>query len=283
MLKELQTVHQKFVETMKEEKGVSGAWLFGSVGRGGSDEYSDVDAVFLVEENAFPELDRKREALLRGVCDEVVLEYAEGFNSDAIKNYGFLLKWNGRVFQYDLFLLNRGRIDDYFCRLHYTDLREEQVLFDRDGAVQALIRSAPRGEVWRDDPRRLIADYWYHAHMTAKYLIREDFFKLEAVTRVLYDTHASLLLTALDRLPWGGSANKLSHIDREKQRHLTKYGCTVDFREMREKLRRSMEWFTEDSEALFGEAEAEYARRVGKAVRAEWERLLREVPQNGKI
>lgn len=273
MLRELQTVHEKFVEAMKREEGVMGAWIFGSVGRGGSDEYSDIDAVFLVEESAFSALDRKREALLRSVCDEVLLEYAEGFNGEAIKNYGFLLQLNDRIFQYDLFLLNRARLDDYICKLHYTDLREEQVLFDRGGAVRKLIGLA-HGEPWRDDPRRLIADYWYHAHMTAKYLIREDFFKLEAVTRVLYDTHASLLLTALDELPWGGSANKLSHIDGEKQRHLTQYGCTADFREMTEKLRRSMEWFIEDSETL--SAEAEYARHVGEAVRAQWEKILSE-------
>ena len=59
---------------------------------------------------------------------------------------------------------------------------------------------------------RLITTYLYHFHMTAKYLIRQDYFKLNHVMRTLYDTHF----------------------------------CIDDFSINRKNLLKSMEWFEEE-------------------------------------
>ena len=86
--------------------------------------------------------------------------------------------------------------------------------------------------------------------MTAKYLLREHYYKLKHVMRVLYDSHVSLLLTKYDRKKWGGAENKLRFIPEDKKRHLMQYYCTADFAADRERLVRCFEWFEEDSDGF---------------------------------
>ena len=132
------------------------------------------------------------------------------------------------------------------CRLHYTDLRQENVLFDKTGDVRKLVEAAPKGDVWKADLEALCVTYWFHANMTIKYLKRRDFFKLNNVMRRLMDTHVELLLTGYDRITWGGTANKLHFIPDEKQKHVMKYGCVEDFELNKDNLRQSFDWFEED-------------------------------------
>lgn len=209
MLKELLHVHNAFITAMKAEEGVLGAWYFGSAARGTTDEYSDIDIVFLVQGEAFATVDQKLSLMLGEACDKVLLCWPEDFNSQAIKNYGFILQQQERLFQYDVFLLNKEKIDDLMCRIHYAELQPQHIIFDKNGSVHALIDEAIKGEPWRDDISKLIKTYWFHVQMSAKYIARQDFFKLNAVLRILMDTHGSLLLTAHDKTTWGGAANKL--------------------------------------------------------------------------
>lgn len=103
MVKELHNVHNAFLKMMEAERGVLAAWYFGSVSRGTMDELSDIDIVFLVKEASFSLVDKNLARMLNEVCDEVVLCWPESFNGDAIKNYGYLIKHNQKLFQYDFF------------------------------------------------------------------------------------------------------------------------------------------------------------------------------------
>ena len=64
MLKELQIVHNAFLKMMEAEQGVLGAWNFGSVANGITDEHSDIDIVFLVEGLSFLSVDNRLTQLL---------------------------------------------------------------------------------------------------------------------------------------------------------------------------------------------------------------------------
>ena len=249
MNKALLTIHDRFVSLMRDQPGVWGAWYFGSASRGLSDPYSDLDVVFLLDGEGFHAAADRLTEWLASCCDRVILCWPEGFNGEAIVNNGYLLELDGQIVVYDLFLLNGKRLDEGICRMHYADLREDSVIFDRDGRVRELIGS-PAAAPWRDDLARLVDTYWYHAHLSAKYLLRGDFFKLEAVTRTLMDAHVSLLLTAYDQTTWGGSANKLRFLPADLQRHLTKYGCVDNFRLMRSNLLQCLRWFEADAKAI---------------------------------
>lgn len=270
MLTELESANEKIISIMKENEIVLGSWYFGSVSRGISDEYSDIDIVFLAENDGFENLSNELTDLIAPVVDKVVMCWAEDFNSEKIKNYDLLLMSNGKIFQYDIFLLNKKYIGDFMCRLHYAGLSEENVIFDKTDDVKRLAGAAPEGSRWSADIGRLIETYWLHVHMSAKYFLRKDFFKLEGVLRILMDTHASLLLAGLDETNWGGAANKLHFISPEKQSHLMKYGCTGDFRLVRNNLLQSIAWFEEDAEEIGTPENRRRSGELGKLVKEYW-------------
>lgn len=250
MNEKLLGIHERLMTIVRDQPCIRGAWYFGSASRDLADEYSDLDVVFLVDSAGFDEVAARITDWLKACCDRVVLCYPEGFNGEAIVNNGYLLETDGQIVCYDVFLLNSDRLEDDICRMHYAGLQESSIIFDRDGSVRALAASAPSGDPWRDDIDRLVSVYWYHSHLSAKYLMRGDFFKLENVTRALMDAHVSLLLTVHDALLWGGSANKLHYLPANLQEHVRHYGCVADFPLMRSRLLQCFRWFAEDVRAV---------------------------------
>lgn len=270
----LQRLNEEFICRMKEEPGVLGAWEFGSGMHGTRDAYSDIDIVFLVAESDYFRIDGKLKEILEGACDDVVIFWPEDFNGESIRNYDCLVEREGKLLQYDIFLLNDARLDDGMCRVHYADLREENIYYDREGKVRALIGGVTDRGPWREDVMRLIDTYWLHINMTAKYFLRQDYFKLEGVFRILMDVHVSLLLTAYDETVWGGTANKLHYLPEEKRNHLKKYYCDADLDQVKDNLWQEMQWFEEDVRELYaGEAERRHSEISGK-VKREWKSLL---------
>lgn len=271
MLKELTDVNNRFAQIMKNCDGVLGAWYFGSVSRDKSDGLSDIDIVFLIDEKNFDTIDKGLDDMLCSVCGEIVLRWEEDFNGDAIKNYCYLIRHGGKLFQYDVFLLNQGNIDDFMCQIHYTGLKSSAVIFDKNNSVEALIEKGIKGTPWRGDLHRLITTYWFHVQMSAKYLIRKDYFKTEGVLRILTDAHTSLLLSVFDRTTWGGSANKLHFIPSDMQEHLMLYGCVNDFGVVKENLSKEMRWFCDDVNFSDNEEEKVYNNRLAEIIVSDWE------------
>lgn len=175
MLAVLQKANEKIISLMKKQQGILGSWYFGSVAHEMEDEYSDIDIVFLAEDAAFEEIDCRLKDLLTEVVDKVVIHWAEEFNNDRIKNYDFILMLDGQIFQYDVFLLNKAHLDDFMCRIHYTNLQVKDIIFDIHGEVKKLVETAPKGNYWTDDIDRLTDTYWLHVQMSVKYFLRKDF------------------------------------------------------------------------------------------------------------
>lgn len=270
MLTELIESNRKIISIMKSQEGVLGSWYFGSVSHKMTDEYSDIDIVFLVDNCVFEDLGRDITKIIASAVDKVILCWAENINNEKIVNFDLLLMFHGEVFQYDIFLLNKEYIDDFMCKLHYINLRSENVIFDLQGEVKKLLDNVPTGSLWSEDVSRLIDTYWLHVQITVKYFLRKDYFKLEGILRILMDTHASLLLTGFDKIKWGGSASKLHFISAEKQQHLMKYGCMEDFAHVRNNLLQSISWFEEDIEEIGTSTEQQHSCELGKIIKPYW-------------
>lgn len=251
MNKALMGIKDDFVRLIENNDGFYAAWDFGSETHGLSDEYSDADIVLLANGCSFAVLTKEAEELLGRVCDGIELCYPEGFNGDAIVNNGYLIKKDGELFQFDIFILNSLMLSDCLCRMHYAELKEEHIIFDRTGQARELIGLDINGNFWSDDVSRLETVYWYHAYMAHKYLARGDFFKLYNVIHTMYEAHCSLLLTEYDCISWGGSANKLNFIPKDKQEHLKKYCCTENMDAARDNILFSIKMFLTDSEEIF--------------------------------
>lgn len=250
MNKILEKIKTEFVEQIQKSEMVLGAWNFGSETHGLSDEYSDVDIVLLIEGTSFTHFSNKIEKYLKMVCDDILVCYPEGFNGEAIVNNGYLISCNNKIFQFDIFLINSERLKDYICKMHYAELSEQDIIFDKTGMVKQLISANLKGSFWNDDLMQLQNTYWYHAYMTKKYIARKDYFKLYNVLHTLYETHVSMLLVGFDEITWGGNANKLHFIPEDKQKHLKRYYCPEDFDTVRDNLVYCMKMFDEDAKEV---------------------------------
>ncbi len=268
MLSELETVNNKFISLIKNTDGILAAWYFGSAMHGISDEYSDIDIVILADENAYRKTDDMLTDMLGSLCDEVILCWGEDFNGEAIKNYDCLLSKHGKIFQYDVFLLNNNHIDDYICRLHYADITENDIIFSDKNTTEKIFGNKVKGNTWQADVNRIAETYWLHIQMSIKYFLRRDFFKLNGVLRILMDTHASLLLTKYDKITWGGIANKLHFIPAEKKTHLMRYGCTEDLNKVKTNLLWSLEQFENDlNEIAANDPNAEHYKKLADIIK----------------
>lgn len=263
-------MRNNFIEQVSLLPEVLGAWNFGSETHGLSDEFSDVDIILLIEGNNFDAFVSSLDSHMQRISDEVLLCWPEEFNSEAIINNGYLLSRDEKIFQFDIFLLNSRKLDDFMCRLHYMDLKEENVIFDKKGLVQELVLAGLKGNYWSDDIVRLEQTFWYHANMTSKYLKRKDYFKLRNVINTLFETHLSMLLTGYDKITWGGSANKLRYIPKEKQEHLKLYYCLEDFEQVKVNLIKCMNEFQMDAKDVYAIKVINYSTHLGDKVMKNW-------------
>ncbi|MCH5194648.1 MAG: hypothetical protein J1F11_11855 [Oscillospiraceae bacterium] len=277
MNQDLKNIFEKFIEKTRSMDEILGAWNFGSEMHGKADEYSDVDVVLLIDGESFVRMEQTVDDLLPEICDDVLLRWEEDFNGEAIVNNGYILRNNGVLFQFDVFLINNDMLDDFMCKIHYTDLSEKDIIFDKRGEVKRLSENSPKGSLWSADICRLQRTYWYHLNMAAKYLLRHDLFKLEGIFRTLYDTHASLLLSAYDTITWGGQASKLKYIPEEKQEHLKKYYCTDDLGLDRDNLVTSAELFEKDLSEILAEKNMLHKPETGIAVKKQLIDLTSEI------
>ena len=263
MNRELEKIKYNFIHHVKDIDSVLGSWNFGSETHNLSDDYSDVDIALLIEGKQFCQFTFLLEQILESISDKIVLCWPERFNSEAIINNGYLKLNGSNIFQFDVFLLNSEKIDDNMCRLHYTGLNESDVIFDKTGMVNKLMKMRLTGTLWSDDTTYLEKTYWYHASMTGKYLKRKDYFKLNRVLHTMYETHISMLLIGFDKITWGGSANKLHFIPIEKQAHLKKYYCPENLENVEQNLISCMKWFQEDTKEVYGLKGLEYSTYLG--------------------
>lgn len=270
MLQELVNVNEQYISYMKKQQCVLGSWYIGSISHETTDDYSDIDISFLIEDSEFESIGQKSLDFMSSIVDDVIICWAENFNNKKIKSYSFILKLKCHIFQYDVVLINKNYTDYHMCKIFYMNLQNEHIIFDKQEYVKELVLNAPLGSFYSMDRKRIIETYWFYVEMSIKYFKRKDFFKLEGVMRVLFDMHSSLILTGYDKINWGGTENKLHFIDSRKQKHLMKYGCIEDLSCMRNNLLQSICWFEEDVEDIGTVENQKYSHTIGELIKEHW-------------
>jgi len=241
---------EKLTEIIEKDKRCLGGWHFGSISRGMDDEYSDVDPVFVIDGRYFEEFDNELPQLFEKICDRVVICWPMFYNNDEIKAYGFDIQIDGKVFLFDIFLINSLKTESWGFREHSTGIKEENIIFDRDGVIAEIVKNAPKGEIPIRNVSQIIDTYWFHIHMITKYFSRQDYFKILNNINVLMNAHTELLLSEYDCITWGGWESKLQFIPSEKQEHLKLYYRLTDLDSVKNDLKTSMNWFSEDAQEI---------------------------------
>jgi predicted nucleotidyltransferase len=254
------------VDELKKDSRCLGGWHFGSIARGLDDEYSDVDPIFVIDGDHFEEFNGDLKGIFSKMFDEVITFWPESFNNDEIKNYGIDIRIKGKIYQFDIFLLNSKKLDGWWCKIHYTDAKLKDVIFDRTGSIHQLLSNAPKGEIPERDLLYIIETYWQHVHMILKYFHRKDYFKVLKVIDVLMKSHVELLLAEYDKISWGGWESKVKYVPHEKQEHLKKYFASNDLELMKLNVRESIGYFSADAKEICMNKQVEYPFAMEKAI-----------------
>lgn len=265
----LENIFEKSVELLKQDSRVLGGWHFGSVARKQDDEYSDVDPVFLIEDENFNEFDLQIPELFKQITDECILIWPEEFNSGSLKNYAVLLKSeNGEIFQYDFTIINKAKAHKPFCKIFYQECSVNNIIFDKNGDVASLFASNTNENVFRIDIQHKINKYWLFCFLTVKYYKRGNIFHLQSTIQELFHTHVNLLLSRCNKPIYGSFPNQIkNNLSQDKQAELINYFCKGELSDIKETLLVVMDIFSKDAVALCEENGLEYDYSLENAVK----------------
>lgn len=274
MNKKLISALDQLTEIFKNDSRCLGGWEFGSVARGLSDEYSDVDPVFVIDGNFFEEFDKDLYSMFEQICDEIIIYWHETFNNDEIKNYGIEILIQEEILQFDIFLLNSLKQDSWWFELHSTDVDFKDIIFDRGSEISKIVKHAPKGTLCKYDTIYAIETYWHHTHMIIKYFKRKDYFKLLKTIEILMRSHVYLLLSEYDQTTWGGWESKIKFIPQEKQNHLMNYYASNDFDIIAKNIMESIIFFSLDAKEICRDQTLTYPLKMEEKIMSEWKKQM---------
>lgn len=256
----LKQIMNESVCRMKADERVLAGFLAGSAGMNGEDEYSDVDAVFIVRREAFGDITCSVGDFFGEICDEIELVWAERFNTADHHNYAVLMRAGEDLLQYDI------NIDTPDFQPVRKVLRD-QILFDKAGLLEA-VEQLPAVEFSAEKIRWHIEAYWVWMYIHAKYLARRDFVKLVYVQQELFNNHLVVVRNLYEQamgFEWWPQAVKALPQE-AKRSSMMQYLCHPDIDSVREKLKGQIEDFKSDARQLCGKLEIEYPERLETAV-----------------
>lgn len=267
MHKDLEQAFYKVVEILKADLRCKGGWQYGSVGRGTADIYSDYDPVYLIGDKDFEQFAAEVPTILKAACDELVISWAENYNSAYFKNFCSLIKLNGNLHQIDFFLLNADYPQEWMCRQHLKGCTRDNIIFDRTGEVGELLDKGYRTENYIPDVVRAMDTYWFHTEMLIKYFKRKDIFKLIKNIDFLFHAHVDLLLSQYDTLDWGSWESKVKHcVPDDKQAHLREYFTTADFVCLENAIKKCLQLFKQDAAEACASKDVTYPEHIAEDV-----------------
>jgi len=264
----LKDVFDKSVAHYRGDARVLGAWVYGSVNHESQDQYSDVDPMFLIRDEAFEAIDREMPDLFKGWCGRIDLWWPEGFNGDKVRNYTILFPGEGdRLLQYDVNFMKSSALDEEFGRSFLSRCRPEQILFDPTGRLGEVLRTAPRTPPGSDRLAWFIEKYWLYAFISTKYFARSDIFKLIYACNEMFGTHMEILLRRYGKPSTGWWATNIKQFPKDVQGELKIYFGPPELGSIREGFFRQMDLFARDARAACERHGIAYPAAVEQRIR----------------
>jgi hypothetical protein len=257
---ELKKIFDSSVERMKADSRVLAGFVTGSADTSHEDEYSDVDAVFIVTDDAFGDIIASLSNFFAAMCDRMELVWAERFNNDMHHNYAVLMRVGEDLLQYDI------SIDKQGFRTK-RKVSAQQQIFDKTGCLEITQEPPPQ----QFSPELLkwhIEAYWVWIYIHAKYLRRGDFIKLVYVQQELFNNHIVILRNlhkqALAFNWWPQALKALPEAG--KRDWMMRYLGHPDINSIREKLMNQIETFSADARKMCQTLNIDYPDSTEKAV-----------------
>jgi len=237
-----------------------GMYLHGSIGRGETDAYSDVDVCAVIEDADYEAV----KAEMRGVCERafgpVVIWLPEGERPNYC-NFAFLFQHGSELLLTDFDIIARSLFVEW-------NQPPDRILWDRDG-VLASVAAVPRRtpDAATGEALHMLDTYWVYAYLSGKYWRRGDLFKLLYVQQTLLHLHVRLL-GLLHRGAggqwWAGDIAHLPGADRERMRA---YFTQADPADVAASLAQALDLFHADAINLCADLGVVYPPEREEAVR----------------
>lgn len=190
-----------------------GIYLHGSIGRGETDAYSDIDVCAVIADEAYEGFKAGMQGLCDSVFGPVVIWLPEGEQAGYC-NYAFLFEHGDELLLTDFDIITRSLYVQW-------NQAPDQVLYDPTGLLATTGQAGGPHEVDNQRVARLIDTYWVYAYLNGKYWKRQDLYKLLYVQQTLMQLHVrvlNVLRNASEGHWWASDVSRLTGDDQERLR-----------------------------------------------------------------
>jgi hypothetical protein len=271
---------RKLLETtlaiLEADPRISGAWMYGSIGADTEDELSDVDPVFLVNDEDFEAVDSELRPMFERLCERVVLWWPDSMDTagSGSRNYAVLFEADGDLLQYDVTIMMESCLANSRASVFLAGVTGEQIFFDQKSLISEAISRFEPASVSPEYLEWMVRRFWVYAYIHIKYLLRDDAFKLRFAQAMLFESHVAALQVLQPHWAWHwwpvGAKRACSP---EGRKALLDYLAPGDRASVQAAFLREMDTFSRDAKAACealgvaypSEVECEVRRSVTKA------------------
>jgi predicted nucleotidyltransferase len=237
-----------------------GMYLHGSIGRGETDAYSDIDVCAVIEDEHYEAV----KAEMRRRCEElfgpIVVWLPEG-ERPSYCNYAFLFEHGEELLLTDFDIIARSLFVEW-------NRPPDRILWDRTGVLGRVAGSATPAPAAGDGRvLHLIDTYWVYAYLDGKYWRRADLYKLLYVLQTLLQLHFRLLHVLHHGTEGGWWAGDIARLPAEEQRQLRAYFCAATPGAAARSLARGMQRFADAARRVCAARGLSYPADRERAVR----------------
>lgn len=243
----------------RQDERCLGFYLLGSIGRGETDAYSDIDAAVVVPDEHYAAVQQELRPLCERLCGPVVVWLPEG-ESAGFCNYAFLFESGEELLLCDLEIVAEG----VFTR---NRMSPDRILFDRTGLLQSASRERTAAPFTAQRLAQWIHIYWVYAYLNGKYYRRADLYKLLYVQQTLFQAHFRILNALYADTEWGWWANDIRHAPEETRQSLLVYFGAADAAAVSRALTQEFDLFSADADAACRKWGILYPGDLERAVR----------------
>ena len=235
-------------------------YLWGSLGSGAADSYSDVDVAVVVDDLEYEAVKSELRSICEKLCGPVLAWLPEGERPQSC-SFAFLFACDDAVLLYDFYLSS-------VTEAHKgPGASAKRVIFDRNSLFEAS-RAQPAASASRADAlHHDITTYWIYMYLNGKYYSRNDTYKMLYVQQVLFQTHLKVLLTIRGLAPAGWWVSDMHRISRDQQEELTVYFPAPNLPAIVRAIGEAMNLFARDARAACAQNCLEYPADLEEAVR----------------
>ncbi len=235
-------------------------YLWGSLGSGAADAFSDVDAAIVVHDPHFSAVKAELRGLCESLCGPLLVWLPEGEKAASV-NFAFLFNDHDKVLLYDFYVSSLSAAGEG------PGENLKVVLFDRAGIFNEPLPGAPIAAISASSLSAEIDNYWTYMYLNGKYYRRRDVYKMLYVQNVLFNTHLRLL-QALEGKPRGNWwARDIHELSDAYQNDLRLYFGSSDAEAIARTLWQKMDLFSAHAQAICARSGLEYPAALESGVR----------------